>query len=126
MMEMDLKNYIEEKIPALEGSLYPVHTTELSKITVAYTVSPISGGHVKQSQLQLIVIGGDYDECKAVEQELKELLDMEEDSPFVIYRMTRFHSSISGGGMLFNDGCQMWEDTLYFIVDWRNLGGKEG
>ena len=43
---------------------------------------------------------------------------MEEDDPYITTGGTSvFHSSIAGGGTIFNDGCQMFEDTLYFIVD---------
>ena len=52
-------------------------------------------------------------------EKIKDLLDMEEDQPFEVYGDVRFHSSLAGGGTIFNDGCQMFEDTLYFIIDWR-------
>ena len=50
-MEISIKNYIEEKIPGISGRLYPVFTTDLDNISVTYTFTPISGGHVKQSHL---------------------------------------------------------------------------
>ena len=121
MMETDLKNYIETSIPALSGRLFPVLTTEPGVQTVVYNVSPVSGGHLKESQLELIVAGPDYDACKETGHALTKLLDMEEDEPFRVSGKTRFHSGVSGGGVLFNDGCQMWEGTLYFIVKWRNI-----
>lgn len=121
--EIDIKNYIEAGVEELNGKLYPVLTTDL-EMSVVYNFSPISGGHLKQSQLELIVIGKDYDACKEIEHKLLELLDMEEDVPFQRRGNTRFHSSVSGGGVLFNDGCQMWEDTLYFILDWRNISER--
>lgn len=118
-MEISIKNYIEEKIPELSGRLYPVFTTDLDNISVVYIFTPISGGHVKQSQLELKVIHAEYDVCKGYEEKITALMDMEEDQPFVLYRDVRFHSSVAGGGTVFNDGCQMFEDTLYFIIDWR-------
>lgn len=118
-MEISIKNYIEEKIPDLAGRLYPVFTTDLDNVSVVYTFTPISGGHVKQSQIELKIIHMDYDVCKGYEEKITELLDMEEDHPFVVYGDVRFYSSLAGGGAIFNDGCQMFEDTLYFIIDWR-------
>ena len=118
-MENDIKNYIEDHIPELKGRLYPVFTTDLKNISVVYFFIPLSGGHVKQSQVELKVIHADYDTCKEYEERIEAVLDMEEDAPFVVSGATRFHSSISGGGCLFNDDCQMFEDTLYFIVNWR-------
>ena len=49
-----------------------------------------------------------------------------EDDPYITTGNIRFHSSIAGGGTIFNDGCQMFEDTLYFIVDWRKRNEKQG
>lgn len=118
-MEISIKNYIEEKIPDLAGRLYPIFTTDLDNVSVVYTFTPISGGHVKQSQIELKIIHTDYDVCKSYEEKIKDLLDMEEDHPFVVYGDVRFYSSLAGGGTIFNDGCQMFEDTLYFIIDWR-------
>ena len=124
-MEISIKNYIETEIPKLLGKLYPVFTTVLDDVSVVYTFTPISGGHVKQSQLELKIMHRDYDTCKDTEVKLKDLLDMEEDDPYITTGNIRFHSGIAGGGTIFNDGCQMFEDTLYFIVDWRKRNEKQ-
>ena len=118
-MEISIKNYIEEMIPELAGKLYPVFTTDLDDISVVYTATHLSGGHLKQSQIELKIIHAEYDVCKEYEEKIKALLDMEEDQPFVVYGSVRFYSSLAGGGTIFNDGCQMFEDTLYFMIDWR-------
>lgn len=118
-MEIAIKNYIEENIESLTGKIFPVFTTDLTTLSVAYRFVPVSGGHLKQSQLELKIIDEKYDFCKSMEKELLKLLDMEEDEAFVNYKEVRFHSKVSGGGILFNDGCQRWEDTLYFMIDWR-------
>ncbi len=68
MVEIAIKGYIEKEIPELAGRLYPLHTTDLSKLNVVYTYTPISGGHLSQTQLELKVIDKDYDECKRVEK----------------------------------------------------------
>lgn len=120
-MEIALKNYIEQNIPELKHRLYPVFTTDIRRLSVAYSFTHLSGGHLCQSQLELKIIDSDYDRCKAVEGKLRELLDMEEDEPFIVTGGIRFHSGIAGGGVLFNDGCQRWEDTIYFVIDWRKI-----
>lgn len=120
-MENEIKNYIEENIPELKDRLYPVFTTDISRMSVAYKFTPLSGGHLRQSQLELKIIDADYDLCKEIESKLVNLLDIEPDEPFVILDGVKFHSAIAGGGPLFNDGCQRWEDTLYFIIDWRKI-----
>lgn len=42
MVEIAIKGYIEKEIPELAGRLYPLHTTDLSKLNVVYTYTPIS------------------------------------------------------------------------------------
>lgn len=122
-MEIAIKRYIEDKIPELKDRLLPIFTTDISKTSVVYKSTPLSGGHLKQSQLELKIIDEDYDLCKEIESKIMQLLDMEEDTPFSVFGGIRFHSSVAGGGALFNDGCQRWEDTLYFIIDWRKING---
>lgn len=123
-METDMILYIAESIPELSGRIFPLFTTDLSGVSLVYKFTPLSGGHVKESQLEAKIIHEDYDYCKEVEGRLKGLLDMEEDAPFISAGNTIFRSQLSGGGCLFNDGCQMVEDTLYFVIDWRNKNGK--
>ena len=124
-MKTVIKKFIEMHIPDLKGKIYPVFTVDLKNISVVYTVTPLSGGHLKESQLELKVIHSDYDVCVEYETKLLDLLDMEEDEPFVNTGAIRFHSELSGGGILFNDGCQMFEDTLYFLIKWRDLHEKQ-
>lgn len=124
-MKTDIKKFIEGRIPELKGRLFPVFTTELNKVSVVYTITPVSGGHLKQSQMELKIIHPDYDTCAEFEERINALLDMENDQPFVTAGTIRFHSELAGGGILFNEGCQMFEDTLYFIIDWRYLNGKQ-
>ena len=37
MIEIAIKGYIEKEILELAGRLYPLHTTDLSKLNVVYT-----------------------------------------------------------------------------------------
>lgn len=120
-MENIIKDYIERNIPELRGRLCPVFTTDISKLSVAYKFTPLSGGHLCQSQLELKIIDGDYDSCKEIEGKLTMLLDMEEDVPFMVDGAIKFHSAVAGGGILLNEGCQRFEDTLYFMIDWRKI-----
>lgn len=117
-MEIDVKNYIDESI-SLNGRLFPVFTDDISAPSIVYTFSPVLGGTVKQSQLTLKVIWNDYDECKAIEEKLSDILDHADSDPFIVYNNTKFKSALSGGGVLFNEGLQMYELTLYYIIKWR-------
>ena len=61
MLERDIKNYIEEFIPELKGRLFPVLTTDISEISVLYSITDVSAGHMNQSQLTLTVVEKGYD-----------------------------------------------------------------
>lgn len=119
-MEIDIKNYIESKIIELKGRLFPLFTTDITSLSVAYTFTPIQGGKVKQSQLQLVIIDSDYDNCKAIEKKIIKILDIQENEPSISFGSSYFRSSLSGGGLLFNDGIQRYEDTLIFTIKWRD------
>ena len=116
---MFIKKYIEDNIPELLNRLYPVFTTDIEHLTIAYRFSPVTGGHTKQYQLELKIIGSDYDECVVMDSRLVKLLDLQDDDLYVRYDGVSFHSELAGGGVIFNDDVQMFEDTLYFIVNWR-------
>lgn len=122
-MEIDVKKYIESKIPELNGHIFPVFTTDLGAPSLVYDFKSLTRGHVNQSQLQLKIIWGDYDKCKDLEEKLNGCLAFEEDEPFAIYGNTRFYSVLSGGGVLFNPAIQMYENTLIYILKWRNING---
>lgn len=122
-METAIKNYIEERIPELAGRLYPLFTTDLEGIRIAYTSTPIAGGHLKQNQMEFKVIGMDYDETEDAKQKLITLLDKEEDEPFDLFQGIRFRCQVSGGGCLYQDGVDRYENTVLFLVDWRKING---
>lgn len=85
----------------------------------------MSGGVVKQSQLELNIIWNDYDEVKEIEKIINKILDIEENKSFVCTGQTYFKSSLAGGGCLYNDELQMYEDTLIFIIKWRDEDGRK-
>lgn len=117
-MEIDVKNYIDDNI-SLNDRLFPVFTDDISEPSIVYTFGAITGGLAKQSQLTLKVIWDDYDRCKEIEKELNVILDQSESDQFIVYNNTKFKSALSGGGVLFNDGIQMYELTLIYIIKWR-------
>ena len=126
MIHVDIKNYLEENIPELKGRIYPVMTTDISKVCVIYNITDISAGHVNQSQITFTIISEDFDEGVEMQERIKEVLAMEEDEPYRIYGESKFHARLSaGGGNLFNEGPQRWEISKIYIVDWRKTHGKD-
>lgn len=126
-MEIDIKEYLNtnKELTNLIGDdrFFPIFTTDTEKPSIVYNFTPISGGHIKQSQLELKIIWSDYDKVKEIETNINKIMDMEEDKPFIAYGNTYFRSSLSGGGLLFRDDLQMYEDTLIFIITWRCNNG---
>lgn len=120
-MEILIKQFIETFIPDLSGRLYPVFSEDVNNLSIKYVITPVSGGHVRQSQMELVIISPDYDECMEIREMIVDLMDMEPDRQPERFGNLMFHSELSGGGLLFNDVYQMYEDTLYFIIDWRLL-----
>lgn len=113
-MKTAIKKYIEMHIPDLKGKIYPVFTVDLKNISVVYTVTPLSGGHLKESQLELKVIHSDYDVCVECETKLLDLLDMEEDEPFVNTGAIRFHSELSGEAFCLTMGAKCLRTPYIF------------
>ncbi|MGI6349882.1 MAG: hypothetical protein ACOXZ0_08260 [Eubacteriales bacterium] len=120
-MEIDIKNYIEDNVPELKGKLFPLFTTELDSLCATYLFTPIRSGHVAESQLEIKIIWSDYDETQDIKQKLIALLGFESDEPYRVYGSTRFYSVLSGGGILFNDAVQMYENTLFFTISHRRV-----
>ncbi len=120
-MEIDIKNYIEDNIPTLKDKLFPLFTTELDSLCATYLFTPIRSDHLSESQLEIKIIWSNYDETQEVKQELIALLGFEEDEPYRVYGNTRFYSVLSGGGILFNDAVQMYENTVFFTISHRRI-----
>ena len=120
--EIDITNYIanSEEIVRELGveSVYPLFTTELDRTTLTYKFTPIGNKNINENQLELRVISSDYDQAKKIEYILRGLLDMKNEK-YIAYGNTYFYSEISGGGILFNDAVQMYENMLIFQIKWK-------
>lgn len=115
MMEQNIKELLEQvtglnATPIFSLGPYPA---------IAYKHTPISGGHIKQSQIEVRIMGDDYDELLAIKQKVLDVLDNEEDAPYRHAGELYYHSELAGGGVLFNDQIQMWECIFLFTMTWR-------
>lgn len=113
--EENVKNLLEEitglkTTPYFALAPYPA---------IAYKHTPITGGCVKESQLEVRIIGDDYDELLTIKQKVLDVLDQEECSSYQHAGDVYYHSELAGGGDLFNDQIQMWECISLFILTWR-------
>lgn len=87
---------------------------------ISYKHTPISGGLLPESQLEVRIIGNDYDELLEIKQKVVKALDMTDDI-YKRYDGMSYHSELAGGGDLFDDSIQMWECISLFTVTWRCL-----
>lgn len=115
MLEIAIKNILEE-ITKLEVT--PVFGIgEAPYLT--YTVAPIDGGVVKQSQAEIKIIDTDFDNALEIREKILRKLDMEDKEPSLVNSNVVLRSGLAGGGSLFNDSIQMWEVSCIFIINWR-------
>lgn len=115
MLEVAIKNILKEitglKVTPIFGTGKPPFIT--------YTVKPQSGGAVKTSQAEVKIIDSDYDNILSIRNEILKKLDMNEKEPSLVNGNVVLRSTLSGGGPLFNDSIQMWEESCIFVVTWR-------
>ncbi|UBK38681.1 hypothetical protein KLF44_04510 [Clostridium perfringens] len=95
-------------------------TTDISKPSLVYSYTPIFKDYVSQTQLEIKIIWNDYDEVKAIEECLEKIfINKESDSKFKTYKNLLFKATRSGGGALFRDDLQMFENSVIFIIKWK-------
>jgi len=115
MLEITMKIILEE-ITGLQVT--PVFGTGNPPFCT-YTVTPISGGVIKESQVEVKVIDGDIDNALLIREDIIKKLDMEDKEPSLKANNITLRSGLAGGGSLFNDSIQMWEMSTIFIINWR-------
>ena len=117
MLEIAIKNILKEvaglKVTPIFGTGKPPFLT--------YTVTPISGGAVKESQVEVKIIDNDYDNTLKIREKILTKLDMEAKDPSLVNSNVVIRSGLAGGGSLFNDSIQMWEVSCIFIINWRGI-----
>ena len=115
MLEIAIKNILEE-ITKLEVT--PVFGMGKPPF-ITYAVTPIDGGVVKQSQVEVKIIDDDFDNALKIREKILKKLDMENKDPSLVNSNVVLRSGLAGGGSLFNDSIQMWEVSCIFIINWR-------
>lgn len=114
MIESVLKDMLETVCPRVSPAF---STGPFPSIT--YTLSPISEGPIKTSQLEVRVISNQLDECINFRDQIIKLLHKDEQQPSILAGDYVMRAQVSGGGWLFNSDTQMWEYPTIFIITWR-------
>lgn len=116
MLEVAIKNTLEERVD-------PIKVTPIFGVGkgpfVTYTVTPIGGGIIKESQVEVKIIDSDFDNALEIRENILKKLDMEDKEPSLVNSNVVMRSGLAGGGSLFNDSIQMWEVSCIFIINWR-------
>ncbi|MDQ0150568.1 hypothetical protein ACFO6R_12720 [Eubacterium multiforme] len=95
-------------------------TTDISKPSLVYSYAPIFKDYVSQTQLQINIIWNDYDEVKVIEKCLEDIFNSNvSDSKFKTYKYITFKATRSGGGTLFREDLQMFENSVIFIIKYK-------
>lgn len=115
MLEVAIKNILKE-VTSLE--VIPVFGVGKAPY-LTYTVTPIDGGVVKQSQVEVKIIDDDYDNALEIREKILKKLDMENNVPSLVNHNIVLRSGLAGGGSIFNDSIQMWEVSCIFVINWR-------
>lgn len=117
ILEAAIKKILED-VTGLEVT--PIFGVGLGPF-VTYTHTPISGGVVKQSQIEVKIIDNDLDNAIFIRDSITKVLDFTDKMPSLTVNDIHIRSELAGGGSLFNDSIQMWELSLIFIMNWRRL-----
>ncbi|XZM78703.1 hypothetical protein ACSXAB_13915 [Clostridium perfringens] len=124
-MEEALVIYLnsDKKLTELIGkdSIYPGFTTDITKPSISYRMKILSEGPIKENQVTLNIICNDYDLCLEIEKQIVNLMHFDINKPNKVIENISFRGVLAGGGPLFDDSIQMWEDNIIFIIKWRYL-----
>lgn len=120
MLETTIKNILDEIVTPIIGKrkVFPVFGTGKLPF-VTYTITPMSGGAVKESQVEVKSIADSIDRAIEIRDSINEVLDMTEQVPSINSRGVTLRSQLAGGGQLFNDSIQVWELSCIYIITWR-------
>lgn len=86
---------------------------------IAYKVTPIQGGTVRKDQLEVRIMGKDFDKLALIRDNIINQLDMQQSEPSMQLENYVLRSSLAGGGWLYNTETQMWELYPIFATTWR-------
>lgn len=115
-MDVTLKKYIEAKMPEFKKLVFPCFTTVIDKMSITYTITPIESGYIKKYDVEIKIYGTNYDEVRKSKYKLIEILESTDQKEAINFNNNYFTAKLSGGGILFRDDLQIWEDSSIFII----------
>lgn len=115
MIELAYKKILEE----ISGLHAYVSFSTGPYPALTYKVTPVNGGTVRRDQLEIRIIGEDFEELAKIRDIIINKMDMEQNQPSIDVDGYVIRSQLAGGGWLFNSDIQMWELYPIFTTMWR-------
>ena len=113
MLEYAIHDILKE---ATGIEVRPLYSQGLEPPFIAYNITPITGGTVKQSQLNIYIVNNDFEEILNLREKINSVLDLTDKHPSIYSNGIYFRSSLSGGGTLHNDETEFIEDNLIYTI----------
>lgn len=117
MLEKAIAKILNDVVSPVK--VFPVFGTSVPCVT--YTVTPLEGGEVKTSQVEVKSIAKTLEEVATIRQKIINKLDITDNKPSLVEKNIHLRSGLAGGGFIFNEAIQVWELSTIFIVEWRNV-----
>lgn len=123
MFELAIKNLVNEVVAKEIGEdrVFPLYG--INPPFVTYTITPITDKAIKESQVEFKVISDDYEQTLEVRELILDRFAMTDKSTSLVSDDIVLVSELAGGGSLFNDSIQTWEESRIFIMKWRKKDG---
>ncbi|CAM2361098.1 hypothetical protein LISE100100_00345 [Listeria seeligeri] len=118
-----INKLIAENIPVFKGHISPIFTTDVDSDSVIYFIKPVDSEVISQIQLEIRVICSDYDDLEAYTEQITNLFTTNENKSSIVVDDVSFRGGLSGGGTLFRDDLQLYENTMFFSLKVKNEGG---
>ncbi|EAF5877622.1 hypothetical protein AOA01_00315 [Listeria monocytogenes] len=109
-----INKLITTYLPAFEGRITPLFTTRIDVDSIVYFIKAIDNEPVSQIQLEIRLICADYDDSELFSKQITDIFTTNENKKAVTVDEISFRAGLGGGGTLFRDDLQMYENTMFF------------
>lgn len=116
MLENAINKLIEDALKDIKA--FPIYAEDKDPF-VTYSVYPVTGGFVKQSQLEVKILSSDFEQILEIQKKINDIFDMDDRTPSIYVDGIHLRSSLSGGGSMVDNDINMRENTLIYIINWK-------
>ncbi|EKZ0882713.1 hypothetical protein RAY88_000064 [Listeria monocytogenes] len=109
-----INKLITAKMPNFKDRITPIFTTRIDVDSIVYFIKPIDNKPISQIQLEIRLICADYDDSELFSKQITDIFTTSENKKAITVDEISFRSGLGGGGTLFRDDLQMYENTMFF------------